>query len=80
MSKVSIYLSDALFCVVSYIKLNTYARQCRSGQLDFWFLATDAILYKDEKVGPWIRVCNLQNSCKFEIMCMFGHNVDTNIQ
>lgn len=54
--------------------------QARSGQMDFWCLAKDAILPKDEKVGPWIRECNLQISCNFEIMCMFGHDVDTNTQ
>lgn len=37
--------------------------QTRSGQMEFWFLAKDAILYKDEQVGPWIRECNLHISC-----------------
>lgn len=37
--------------------------QTKSGQMDFWFSANDAMLYKDEQVGPWIREGNLQISC-----------------
>lgn len=36
--------------------------QTRSGQMDFWFLANNAILQKDEQVGTWIREGNLQIS------------------
>lgn len=50
--------------------------QARSGQMDFWFPAKDAILHKDEKreVSQWIRACNLHISCNLEISCMFGHD------
>lgn len=57
---------------------NILSVQARSGQLQFWVLAKKAILHRDEKVGPWIRGCNLQKSCKFEIMCMFSHDMGAN--
>lgn len=50
--------------------------QARSGQMDVWFSAKNAILHKDEKrkLSPWIMACNLQISCNLEILCMFGHD------
>lgn len=57
--------------------------QTRSGQMDFWFLAKDAILYKDEQVGPWIRgslICKFHVLCNFGIVCMFSGDVYTNTQ